>query len=72
MRTPDVSDRSVNGSDCIAVRVLAVVAFSQCSLCMKVSRSAKVVFRAYKPLFEILVRRRRRYVKHKAHLPVIL
>ena len=58
--------------DCIAVRVLAVVAYFQFRLCMKVSKSGKVVFRAYKAVLEVLVRRGRRYIKRKARRSVIL
>ena len=58
--------------DFIAVRVLAVVAYFQLILCSRVSCSGKIVFRAYKAILEVLVRRGRRYIKRKARRSVIL
>ena len=58
--------------DCIAVRVLAVVAYFQCILCRKVSKSGNLVFKAYKPVLGVLVRRGRRCNKRQVRRSVIL
>ena len=58
--------------DCIAVRVLAVLAYFQCILWRKVSKSGNDVFRAYKAVSEVLMRRGRWCIQCKARRSVIL